>query len=1130
MATSEDLWYSKFHKVIETKDSLTILSATERGVELGHNQKYGIINEYAKSVSIFAESVTLCDPDPEQGIVFGSTKAEMVTLSTTQLHTKTPRTQAVVCARGADGQPNETGGTDGRTKLDGQSGHNLNVFLGQSPSFLPEIQFDARGGHGKQASEAGQPGGSGGTGGHTRVLVNPTWFPIIRDLARVIGMLGATSKVAYDDVDATDDPQSDTQGTEPIPTAVPGCIVGIVRDICRLCQEDDPLCQQALDKLTPLCDGSTEVSRREMVNTLTTLHGKLNNALDGQCLQVRDSVKAPGGSGGLPSQKLGVRGARGPDGTNGSAHGEVWRKAAPARLEFAPLHPLQCSMQLEKATAFFYFGDGESLFAAQRILARLYNKIKAVLDLAEDDSPTAAALSAATKEARTARISSLMAIYEEQRELIGIPSDMSDPVGELRRIGRQAGAMLFQLTNTSVDYYGRQENWAPRQSVKMYQKETEASVKALKSSEELFLKLARRQTTADADAMLLDASIHQHDTGRKQIEKERRALVDELITLNRNIYSQALTAEIERAHQALILELKHMQTATRSAFEIMGRVCESLGNVAKATKMTDLVKLSEKPKPKPKPAEKPKPDDPKGDPKNPSNTTPKNDPSHSTPNAPLTRRASAPGAVCPPDPPADIRPVRPAPAPPAPSNPDTPPRNKPNTSTTPGGKPKPKEDDEKGRTLKTNFLSFTSGIWDKTGGEVSEMLWDGVRSIPKVDGTRVSKSQIIREIGNVIGDLDKVAVSSRAKVTRNANTNEIEIDEQQDKLLIASETQIDKYIADFVDSSIVGERAQKAKKILKTYSDLLADRNHDRVQFNLVLKAIADLDKAKSKLEDSAGKLRKTGYRAADKEQLSQMARLAEDIYAWNRARSMRLISGYGRAIFLQTLDPAEDEEAGGRTSDAAISLTAAKLETLYESRHQELFDKHGKAKLDPSPFPMDRTAGHGKYFRLTDEDFQILKNHRQVRVRLPAPSPDETLQDFKRVADVRIESVRFWLHGIKIKPGADAESKGPLVSVSLIHEGDSVYYHPNGEVRAFAHDCLYPKWSYRLLSGEDRKGQMEIVDPGVIIDGPGYAAPSPFASWTISIEGLEKEEALDLSELKAASFEFIGTNRGFWK
>lgn len=313
MAGNESLRYSKFHNFIETKDSLTVLSAAERGIELDAGKKYGFVtNKEYKSVSIFAESITLCDPDPDNDTVFGSTAAETVILSTTTLHNMSKTSEAaVIIARGADGKTNKSGIQKNRDETNGKPGHTVNLFVGQSPSVLPKVQLDARGGHGGKAEEAGKAPGKGGQGGHARALVLPTWVPIIQDLRKAIN---SPSGVDSDDEYAQPD---QTIVKEPVPETVVGSIAGIIRDICRLCQEDDLLCRKVLGKLKPVCDDSMEVSRTGTLKTLKGIRTRLMNTVEDQSISAKDSVGAPGGSGGSSSRKLGERTSRGEDGIEG---------------------------------------------------------------------------------------------------------------------------------------------------------------------------------------------------------------------------------------------------------------------------------------------------------------------------------------------------------------------------------------------------------------------------------------------------------------------------------------------------------------------------------------------------------------------------------------------------------------------------------------------------------------------------------------------------------------------------------------------------------------------------------------------------------------------------------------------
>lgn len=1106
-----DLWHSKFHKVIETKNSLTILSATAKGVEVGNGQLYGFTKGDYKSISIFADLVVLGDPDPNEGIVFGSTSAQTVTLSTSQLVKRTQDPNAIISARGQDGKPNDTGGEDGRAGTHGSNGNMLNVFVGESRSSLPNVLFDARGGHGEETNEIDQPGGAGGMGGHVNVVVAPTWVPIVRDLKRVIRMLGAPKKPQWDEVDSDDD-DDDTRPSkisivadEEVPEAAIGCIVGLIRDTCRLCQADDPLRQMVLDKLAPLFDDTIEHTRLSTVNALVDIRTQVDAALDKQALDVRNSVKAPGGKGGSGSRRLGRRTEGGKDGQDGTSVGKVWMEKSPAGpLSFAPLHPLQCRMQLEKAAALYYFDDENSRLAAQSMLARLYHKMTAVLDICEDDSPDIKALSEKAQEARKNRLMALERVYESQRDLIGIPAYMTDPVGELRRIGREVRDMLFQLNNTSVDYYNNQDNWVPRQSVEMFQAETQASIAILEKSETLFLALSKHKDKVEKNTMLQSSVMEQVSAGRQYIAKERIKLVDQLNSLNRRIQSRLLNAEIERKRQYLIFELQDLERTANKAFEIgLDRLFKAVGNVAKDVKLTDVVKREEIKKPKDNEKD---PDDKK---------------------APTVHKRPAPA---PPPQGPTIQPRRPAPDPPVAyvltSTSNNP--NSTNDGKAEGAKGSESSKEKKKYEFKSNFGGIGKKVWDKTGGEVTDMVWEGMTSIPTVSGSRIDKWLIVRQIGNVIGDLNKMAESSQAKITRDPRTNAIEIDPEQDKLLVASQTQIDKFIDDFLGVSSLGSKATAAKKALQAYSTLLTDRNHDRVQWNLVLKSIVKLDEAAAELEARETRLQEEGRTLENNDQLSQMAQMLEDIYSWNRAQTMRLISDYGRAIYLHTLDPPKDNDAGGRTSDAALTFPAARLHSLYMSRHTELFERHGKAGSDPARFE------NGKCIDLSPEDLQLLLTNGYLLVQLRAPGPNEALGEFDRVADVRFDCVRFWLPGIKLNRDAHTSGMAVPVKIALLHDGNSVYYHPCGEPRAFRHDEIQPSWSYRLLPTPHKGAEFEIMDDGVIIRDrsmyKGYAPPSPFATWTISIESIKQNTALDLSDVRRGYFQFFGTNREFWQ
>lgn len=66
---------------------------------------------------------------------------------------------------------------------------------------------------------------------------------------------------------------------------------------------------------------------------------------------------------------------------------------------------------------------------------------------------------------------------------------------------------------------------------------------------------------------------------------------------------------------------------------------------------------------------------------------------------------------------------------------------------------------------------------------------------------------ITYQIRKVMGDLDKVADAWNAKITKKADTGETEINEEQEKLLVASETQIESS-SRILSESRLSEQAQ----------------------------------------------------------------------------------------------------------------------------------------------------------------------------------------------------------------------------------------------------------------------------------------------------------------------------------
>lgn len=84
------------------------------------------------------------------------------------------------------------------------------------------------------------------------------------------------------------------------------------------------------------------------------------------------------------------------------------------------------------------------------------------------------------------------------------------------------------------------------------------------------------------------------------------------------------------------------------------------------------------------------------------------------------------------------------------------------------------------------------------------------------------------------------------------------------------------------------------------------------------------------------------------------------------------------------------------------------------------------------------------------------------------------------------------------------------IVNVGLTHEGNSLFYDPQGNPHTFTHDPLPVGCSYELFSKSDSHDRLikpedsdEMVNYTAvrINDNTAYAVPSSFATWTFSLK-----------------------------
>ncbi|KAL6922481.1 hypothetical protein FSST1_006507 [Fusarium sambucinum] len=438
----------------------------------------------------------------------------------------------------------------------------------------------------------------------------------------------------------------------------------------------------------------------------------------------------------------------------------------------------------------------------------------------------------------------------------------------------------------------------------------------------------------------------------------------------------------------------------------------------------------------------------------------------------------------------------------------------------------------------------TSPSKESAAKEAAKLAWQGLTTIPDSEGVPVDKTLILEKLEAVSGDLQGALKEYEDKPAM-TETGELDLNLRNAKLLITDSDQIEKFCKDFA-SEAVSQRAEKVRTTLHDYLKLVTGRNNDIVQYNLTLGKIFSLQSVAQGLAKQRASVQSAVFKEQDLTQQRQMAQLVENVYTHIRARAMRFISYYRRAIYFATLENPTFVEASETTNDAALSLDSFELQNIQRSLNSQLFDLRAKKGSDAPRFPSDYQRESGKFVTLDPRQLKELLATGKLLVSLNAVSRSSSAYpDFSGCADVRAYRVRFWLDGLTIKKDgcmksgdeectAAVEKEDVLVKVNLVHRGDSTFRDVHDQPHSFRHDEIHVSPSYRILSAAMEKKKFKMVDSGDIVNytskdsdrNTAFSAPSPFASWFISLEYLDSR--LDLGTVTRARFEFSGTSRSF--
>ncbi|KAG9251650.1 uncharacterized protein F5Z01DRAFT_275468 [Emericellopsis atlantica] len=776
---------------------------------------------------------------------------------------------------------------------------------------------------------------------------------------------------------------------------------GLAELATRICSQDDPVGAIVLERLSSLVSPSAKVTIFDVARAVRSSAHFIRKAMEEEALSLRKCCSVQGGHGGPAALTALGRGINGEDGQAGQARVELVCSRQDLHPCFPIAHPIQCQMLLDKSRAYFYFGNEKSLRLAQKCLEMCLMKTGFYMSLEGAD------------------LEAHLDLFEAQRTALGIRSG-GEAMESFREIDQVGRSLLFQLTNTSLDYYCRRSNWVPRSAVGTLESQSEKALRDLKRIEKLYIAYAKAVEELQQDVSQRQEVIQEVDTSQTMIDVHVEEMRLVLEKLRRSIKNPQINLDIERMTQEVTPLLEDLSHEVFTTFKLT------------PTQLCDAVKAIAA------------------------------EPSKST-----------------------------------------------------------------------------------AAKEVGKLAWQGFTKVPNVDGVLVDKDLLFSKLETVNGNLR----DNLPKLMEGAKLSEdgfLVGDDAASALVVANTQQIEDLLAEFGGDCFGGKATVAATK-LRQYVKVIGDRNANIVQYNVVLKEIIDSRARRMALEDRRLSAQGEAFKGQDLDQISSMNNLTADIHNYSRQRSMRLLTLYRRAVFFSTLSDPDLLAVGGLQNDAALNLSATKLEDIKNRLHDQLEELREKKGSDAPRYPADYENAPGKFINLTSLQLQELLQYGRLRVTLPAVRRGSKLYpDFNGRADVRVYRARFWLEGITIRDKStwtEEEKQGDdvPVNIGMKHCGDSQFTDVYNEPVSFSHDEITVTWQYRIYykaaSATDPTVQVprpQAVDSGDFVNysamykdnNDAYAAPSPFATWVVSLEHLDPR--LDLTNVTRGRFEFFGTSRAF--
>ncbi|KAH7885570.1 hypothetical protein F5I97DRAFT_1413611 [Phlebopus sp. FC_14] len=414
--------------------------------------------------------------------------------------------------------------------------------------------------------------------------------------------------------------------------------------------------------------------------------------------------------------------------------------------------------------------------------------------------------------------------------------------------------------------------------------------------------------------------------------------------------------------------------------------------------------------------------------------------------------------------------------------------------------------------------------------EGADLIYKGFNSVPTADGGSVSKEYLASEIKQSEATISNIKLELKAKLD-----GTYQLDDAFAKRLIVEKERMLAQLDKFSDSALGGVKDADTRKDLKTkfdaYINTVTDRNDSILQYNVNVGLLVKKTEDKKQYENEQKKLENKQIANNDPD-LPAITAYIDAIYQSSRTRVMKLLDILLRSLYFRMLRSHDVlafafNNSKVEVDSVPLSLTAKVLGGA-RGKIQEQFSKEVEEwGSEPARFPtnFDTDPGNRCYLDKFDRR-QLLSGHSVTLTIQPVLKYSKDPGDFKNACNVRVYRARFGFTGLKTASGVNEDVR---VIVTLTHGGNETIVNRSNEAIHFEHNPVSTLYSFRMR-GDKVTSVMDngnIGQADINQTATSYAAPGPFAEWTVDLDGTEFEK-LDFSGVTEAFFDFCGTNYAF--